>query len=118
VLDKTTQIVQELKSSNPKIKHIRFYFDSPSAFALSLHIGLFNVNYKWVFKWDSDLVAKSPRAIKEWIDRLKRLDKDCYYFIDVPRINLEGDLQHQPKSCPFGAYRADSSHGAPNSNTL
>jgi glycosyltransferase involved in cell wall biosynthesis len=104
VLDNTTQIVQELKASNPKIKHFRFYCDSPSAFALSLHIGLSNVNYKWVFKWDSDLVAKSPQAIKEWIDRLEHLDKNRYYVIDVPRINLEGDLKHHPKAEPFSAY--------------
>jgi glycosyltransferase involved in cell wall biosynthesis len=104
VLDNTTKIVQELKAANPKIRHIRFYCESPSAFALSLHVGLVNVSYKWVFKWDSDLVAKSPEAIKEWVDRLKTLDKDRYYVIDVPRINLEGDLQHQAKLEPFGAY--------------
>lgn len=39
VLDSTTQIIQELKASNPKIKHILFYCDSPSAFALSLTLG-------------------------------------------------------------------------------
>ena len=36
--------------------------------------------------------------------RLKKLDKDRYYVIDVPRINLEGDLQHHPKLTPFGAF--------------
>ena len=104
VQDNTTKIVDELTVNNDKIKHIRFYWDGSNAFALSLHIGLVSVNYKWVFKWDSDLVAKNPEAMKEWIGRLKHLDKDRYYVIDVPRINLEGDLKHHPKSLPFGAY--------------
>ncbi len=104
VEDNTTKIVDELAKANSKIKHVRFYWGGSNAFALSLHIGLASASYKWVFKWDSDLVAKSTEAMREWLDRLKRLDKDRYYVIDVPRINLEGDLHHQPKCCPFGAY--------------
>lgn len=104
VEDNTTKIVNDLKNKNDKIKHIRFYWGGPNAFALSLHIGLVSANYKWVFKWDSDLVAKDNKSMKEWIGRLSCLDKDRYYVIDVPRINLEGDLLHQPKSLPFGAY--------------
>jgi glycosyltransferase involved in cell wall biosynthesis len=102
--DNTTKIVDDLREKNDKIKHIRFYWQAANAFALSLHIGLVSANYKWIFKWDSDLIAKSPAAIREWIDRLKGFDKNRYYGIDVPRINLEGDLQHQPKDCPLGAY--------------
>ena len=102
--DNTTKIVQSLAEQNNKIKHIRFYWQGANAFALSLHIGLVNSNYKWVFKWDSDLVAKSDEALAEWISRLKLLDKNRYYVIDVARINLEGDLQHQLKRIPFGTY--------------
>ena len=104
VLDNTTQIVKNLGEKNKKIKHIRFIWDAPNAFALSLHIGLASVNYKWVFKWDSDLIAKSTGALQEWINQLKTLDKDRYYVIDVPRINLEGDLLHHPRLLPFGAF--------------
>lgn len=102
--DNTTKIVESLAADNPKIKHIKFYYGGFNAFALSLHIGLVSANYKWLFKWDSDLIAKSPEAMKEWINRLKHLDRDRYYVIDVPRINLEGDLEHQPRSEPFGGY--------------
>jgi len=104
VEDSTTKIVESLAASNPKIKHIKFYWGGSNAFALSLHIGLSSATYKWLFKWDSDLVAKSPQAIQEWINRLKYLDPNRYYVIDIPRINLEGDLNHLSRSLPFGAY--------------
>jgi glycosyltransferase involved in cell wall biosynthesis len=106
VEDNTTKIVESLAEHNGKIKHIRFYWQGANAFALSCHIGLVSANYKWIFKWDSDFVAKSNEALMDWMNRLKRLDKDRYFVIDVPRINLEGDLQHHPKSCPFGVYEA------------
>jgi len=104
--DNTTEIVESLAKSYDKIKHIRFYWQGANAFALSCHIGLVSANYKWVFKWDSDFVAKSTDALTEWKARLDRLDKDKYFVIDIPRINLEGDLQHHPKNCPFGIYEA------------
>lgn len=106
VEDNTTKIVSALAKSNDKIKHIRFYSGGAHAFALSLHIGLVSATYKWLFKWDSDLIARSPEALAEWMDRLKRYDPDKYHIVDIPRINLEGDLYHQPKDLPFGAYEA------------
>jgi glycosyltransferase involved in cell wall biosynthesis len=104
VEDSTTEIVNSLSKSNSKIKHIRFYCNGPHAFALSCHIGLVNVTYRWVFKWDSDFIAKSSEALEEWKRRLNQLNNDSYYVIDLPRINLEGDLLHQPKHCPFGVF--------------
>ena len=104
VEDSTTGIVESLSKRFDKIKHIRFYWQAVNAFALSLHIGLVNASYKWVFKWDSDYVAKSTESLMEWKNRLDRLDQKKYFVIDVPRINLEGDLLHQPKNCPFGIY--------------
>jgi glycosyltransferase involved in cell wall biosynthesis len=102
--DNTTKIAANLAEYNNKIRHIRFYQEGIHSFALSLHIGLINAQYKWVFKWDSDLIAKSPEAMTEWMDRVQTLDKNRYHYIDVPRINIEGDLYHQPKNEPFGAY--------------
>jgi len=104
VEDKTTEIVESLSKRFDKIKHIRFYWQGVNAYALALHIGLVTANYKWVFKWDSDYVAKSTESLMEWKNRLYRLDKKKYFVIDIPRINLEGDLFHQPKNCPFGIY--------------
>ncbi len=51
VLDNTTKIVDDLAAANKKIKHIRFYCDTPSAFALSLHIGLATPATSGCFKW-------------------------------------------------------------------
>jgi glycosyltransferase involved in cell wall biosynthesis len=104
VEDNTSKIVESLATSNTKIKHIKFYGGGFNAFALALHIGLVSASYKWIFKWDSDLIAKSPEAMKEWINKLEHLDKNRYYVIDIPRINLVGDLEHQSRSRPFGDY--------------
>lgn len=106
VEDSTTKIVEGLAERYDKIRHIRFYWQAPNASALSKHLCLVNANYKWVFMWDGDWVAKSTEALRDWRSRLDRLDKDEYFVIDVPRINLEGDLQHQPKKRPFGVYEA------------
>lgn len=44
--------------------------------------------------------------MQQWIDRLKQLDPNRYYVIDIPRINLEGDLEHQSRLLPFGDYES------------
>ena len=106
VEDSTTEIVESLAAKDGKIKHIRFYYQGPHAFALSCHIGLVTASYRWVFKWDSDFVAKSNEAMREWKSRLNGLDKKMYYVVDLPRINLEGDLFHQPVNVPFGIFEA------------
>jgi len=106
VEDKTTEIIDSLAKANSKIKHIRFYWEGKNSIALSNHIGLVSAKYKWIFKWDSDQVAKSTDALSIWVNRLKLLDKNRYYAIDTPRINFEGDLQHQVKSNPFGSYES------------
>ncbi len=102
--DNTTAIVDSLAERYDKIKHVRFYWQAVNAFALSLHIGLVSSSFKWVFKWDSDYVAKSTEALMEWKNRLFNLDQSRYHVIDIPRVNLEGDLAHQPRNCPFGIY--------------
>jgi glycosyltransferase involved in cell wall biosynthesis len=106
VEDSTTEIVEALSRRYSKIKHIRFYLEGVNALALSRHIGLVNASYRWVFKWDGDCVAKSTQALMKWKNRLSQLDKNTYFVIDTPRINLEGDLFHHPKTCPFGNYEA------------
>ncbi|MDR2720596.1 MAG: glycosyltransferase [Nitrososphaerota archaeon] len=106
VEDGTTEIVESLAAEYDKIRHIKFYYEGPNAIALAQHIGLVSAKYKWIFKWDSDNVARSSQALQQWMDRLKQLDKDRYYVIDIPRINLEGDLEHQSRRMPFGDYGA------------
>jgi glycosyltransferase involved in cell wall biosynthesis len=114
VKDNTTKIVQELAKDNPKIRHIRFYLDDHSAFALAVHIGISVVKFKWIFKWDSDIVAKDTASLKMWIDRLKQLNPNKYYVVDVPRINLAVNLTHQNRSVPFGQYEGNIFTSSPN----
>jgi glycosyltransferase involved in cell wall biosynthesis len=105
-MDETPKIVDELASENSKIKHIRFLYNGPAAIALSLHIGVVACNYRWLLRWDGDFVAKSTKALMEWKTRLDTLDKNKYYVIDLPRINLEGDVHHQFKDVPYGGWEA------------
>ena len=104
VEDSTTEIVASLAEKNEKIKHVRFYYQGPYAFALACHIGLVTAQFRWVFKWDSDFVVKSTEALQEWRNRLDHLDKNMYFVIDLPRVNLQGDLFHQPRDLPFGVF--------------
>ena len=106
VEDGTSKIVESLATDNAKIRHIKFYYGGSNAFALALHIGLVSAKYKWIFKWDSDFIAKSSQTLQQWMDRLKQLDQNRYYVIDTQRINLEGDLEHQSRKLPFGSYEA------------
>lgn len=99
--DDTTNIIAKLAKTHSKIKHIRFYYDYPNTIALKCHLGLVNASYKWVFKWEGDMVAKSE-GLQIWKNRLNQLDKNRYYVIDLPRVNLEGDIYHQPKNYPLG----------------
>jgi len=78
--DSTPKIVSSLAKKDPKIKHIRFYCDDVNSFALQLNIGLTCVRYKWVFKFDADMVAKEE--IYKWKEKLSKLDKDKYYVVD------------------------------------
>jgi glycosyltransferase involved in cell wall biosynthesis len=97
--DSTPKIVSSLAKKYPKIKHIRFYCDDVNSFALQLNIGLTCVRYKWVFKFDADMVAKEE--IYKWKEKLSKLDKDKYYVVDCSYINLAGDIFHQPKGREF-----------------
>jgi glycosyltransferase involved in cell wall biosynthesis len=97
--DSTTTIISSLAKKHQKIKHIRFYCDDINSFALQLNIGLTCVRYKWVFKFDADMVAK--KDIYKWKEKIDSLDKDKYYVVDCSHINLEGDVFHQPKGREF-----------------
>ncbi|MDR2203079.1 MAG: glycosyltransferase family 2 protein [Nitrososphaerota archaeon] len=98
VEDNTTKIVESLAVGNSKIRHVKLFYDGYDAIALALHIGVALARYRWLFRWDSDCVAKSPEVIQEWVDRLKNLNPCAYYAIDLCRVNLRVDIEHQPCS--------------------
>jgi glycosyltransferase involved in cell wall biosynthesis len=99
--DKTTEIVGSLAKQHDKIKHIRFYWEGNNAIVLSRHIALMSTQSKWIFDWEADQIVKTEDLLV-WVDRLKRLDKNKYYMIDLPRLNFTCDLQHLYKPSPLG----------------
>jgi glycosyltransferase involved in cell wall biosynthesis len=99
--DRTTEIVAGLAAKNDKIKHMQLYYSGNNAIALARDLALMNVKTKWVFDWEGDQVVK-PEDLKGWISKLKTLDKDRHYVIDIPRLNFSCDLMHLQKSMPFG----------------
>jgi glycosyltransferase involved in cell wall biosynthesis len=103
--DNTTNIIKELAEENNKIKHIIFQYEAPNSIAVACQIGLLNANYKWILKWEGDCILKF-KAVKEWKNRIEKLNKNKYYVISLRRINLEGDIYHQPKNYPLGTPEA------------
>jgi glycosyltransferase involved in cell wall biosynthesis len=99
--DSTSEIVSGLAKENDKIKHLRFYWGGNNAIGLARHLALMNAHTRWIFDWEGDQVVK-PEGLKIWVDRLKQLDRNVYYMIDVPRLNFSSDLKHLSKNTPFG----------------
>lgn len=99
--DNTTKIIKNLAEKNEKIKHIFLDYEAPNAIALACEIGLLNANYKWILKWEGDCVLKTE-AIEVWKNKLDKLNKNRYYVLSFPHVNLEGDIYHQPKIGSFG----------------
>ncbi|MEE4359573.1 MAG: glycosyltransferase [Desulfococcaceae bacterium] len=53
--------------------------------------------YRWIFRWDGDMVAHTSGKynISGLRDRILALDQRKYYLIYLCHINLAGDLFHQ-----------------------
>jgi glycosyltransferase involved in cell wall biosynthesis len=60
-------------------------------FTDSLNFGLKRCRFRWVFKWDADLVA-DPVGLMLWKKRLAELDPRFFYEVDVARVNARKDL--------------------------
>ena len=57
-------------------------------FVDSLNLGLSHCKWRWVFKWDGDMVADFY-GFSVWMKRLSRLNPKFFYEIDVGRINTD-----------------------------
>ena len=93
--DGTWEILQEISAADggriklwqrPDLRH-----GDLSNFALSL------TSFRWVFRWDGDMVAHTdgPYAIGGLRDRILSLNPKRYYLIYLRHTNLSGDLFHQ-----------------------
>lgn len=63
----------------------------------ALNLGKSHCSYRWIFKWDCDMVALE--GFQNWVDKLKQLDPRFYYEVDVARIDSSTVV-------PFGGYEA------------
>lgn len=61
------------------------------------NFALAQTQFRWVFRWDGDMVAHTSgrHAISHLRDRLLSLDSRRYYLVYLRHINLSGDLFHQ-----------------------
>jgi glycosyltransferase involved in cell wall biosynthesis len=61
------------------------------------NFGLSQTRFKWVFRWDADMVAHTSgkNDIAGLRERILELDPQRYFLIYLRHINLAGDLLHQ-----------------------
>jgi glycosyltransferase involved in cell wall biosynthesis len=58
---------------------------------------LWQTKFRWIFRWDADMVAHTSGEydIANLRDRLLKLDPRRYFVIYLRHVNLAGDLLHQ-----------------------
>ncbi len=86
--DKTESIIKNL--SNQKIRYFKSYNKSKQdkwgGFVSDLNFELKKCSFRWVFKWDADMVAETD-GLKVWYKRLEALNPRYFYEVDVARVN-------------------------------
>jgi len=93
--DGTYQVLEEMAS---KEKGLISIWQRPDLDQCSLsNFALEQTRFRWIFRWDGDMVAHTSgeHAISDLRDRLLSLDSRHYYVIYLRHINLSGDLLHQ-----------------------
>lgn len=97
-LGKETQDIIADFASVEKLKYIRYRNGEKNwkAFTDSLNYGLNHCGFRWVFKWDADMVA-DPEGLQHWKKRLANLSSKYFYEVDVARVNSS-------KTIKFGDY--------------
>jgi glycosyltransferase involved in cell wall biosynthesis len=93
--DGTYEILQQLSSTNPDLITLWRRPDLDHC-ALS-NFALAQTRFRWIFRWDGDMVAHTSgkHAISNLQKKLLALDSRRYYVIYLRHINLSGDLFHQ-----------------------
>lgn len=96
--DKTEIIVKNFQNSK-----IRFFKSTNKnkkgkwdGFVQDLNYGLSQARFRWVFKWDADMVAEAD-GLNVWYQRLRSLNPNYFYEVDVARVNPF-------KGADFGGY--------------
>jgi len=93
--DETYEIVEQAASVERDLIKL---WQKPDLDHCSLsNFALEQTRYRWIFRWDGDMVAHTNgrHSILNLRDRLLSLDTRRYYLIYLRHINLSGDLFHQ-----------------------
>lgn len=102
--DKTPRIVEKLAR---KYKHISLIhretdrmWSSAKEHSDDLNFALRKTRFKFIVKWDADMIARTSgkASILELRRKILSLNESKYYMISLPIVNLAGDLLHQPRS--------------------
>ncbi len=77
-----------LKFHSSKSKYFRYRVGEKGwkAFVDKLNFGLMRCSFRWVFKWDADMIGSSL-GLKIWKERLRSLNEAFFYEVDVARVN-------------------------------
>ncbi|NLD65477.1 MAG: hypothetical protein GX648_02775 [Crenarchaeota archaeon] len=91
-------LIQRL--ANDKIKYFKYGVGGSGwqNLADSSNFGLQYCQFRWVFKWDGDMLADID-GLNSWVEQLRKLNDRFYYAVDVGRINPRIGLE-------FGGYEA------------
>ena len=92
--DGSLETLQRLAEKDPKLKV--FSCSSNLLWDFS-NFALSKTSYRWVIKWDPDLVSPSAPApgIGAFVKFLLSLDPRFYYYVNPGLIELAGDFSHQ-----------------------
>ena len=93
--DGTYKILEEMASRE---KNLIRLWQRPDLDHCSLsNFALGKTRFRWIFRWDGDMVAHTSGeyAISRLRERLLTLDSRRYYLVYLRHINLSGDLFHQ-----------------------
>jgi glycosyltransferase involved in cell wall biosynthesis len=93
--DGTYQTLQLISSTNSEL--VRLWRQPDLDHCALSNFALEKTRFRWVFRWDGDMVAHTSgkNAISGLRERILSLDPRRYYLIYLRHINLSGDLLHQ-----------------------
>lgn len=117
VKDSTGSVVKGLMPHFKTIKY--FYYPYVphgvwGAFVDALNFGLNQCRFRWVFKWDGDLIGITE-GVQLWLQKARIESKGHFCMVDVARVtdgvlsSFEGRLYTQTKSV---RYKLVSNNGA------
>jgi glycosyltransferase involved in cell wall biosynthesis len=93
--DGTYEMLEEISSKENAL--IKLWRRSDLNYCDLSNFALKNASFKWIFKWDGDMIARTSGEydIAKLRNRILSLNPKRYYIIYLSFVNLAGDLSHQ-----------------------